>query len=282
MTKSKPYLDAGTFTLLDAVAKAAAELKIDWMVTGAAGRVLLLEGVFGLPQGRATRDVDLGIMVASWERYKALVDRLRRDHRFQPDPKQQQRLLFGDDGMLDLVPFGGIESGDRMIRWPPDNDFSMSVIGFREAYADTINVKLDGLTVPVISPAGLVLLKLVAWSERHYAQPKKDAADLAYVLRHFGAILTEQALFDEYFDAVEAAGFDVDLAASRVLGRKIATLAEKDTQAFVLSLLQGELGHGTDSLLVREIREHMGGANEERAHDFLQNLMAGFVEVTNK
>lgn len=282
MTKNEPYLDAATFALLKAVAKAAAELKIEWMVTGAAGRVLLLEGVYGLPQGRATRDVDLGIMVASWDQYRALVDRLRRDDRFQPDPKQLQRLRFGDEGLLDLVPFGEIESANRTIHWPPDNDFAMSVIGFREAYADTVSVKLDGLNVPVISPVGLVLLKLVAWSERHRAQPRKDAADLAYVLRHFGAILTEQVLFDEYFDAVEASGFDVDLAASRVLGRKIATLAEQDTRAFVLSLLEGELRHGTDSLLAREISGQLGGENEERAFDLLQSLKEGFVEVMNK
>jgi hypothetical protein len=31
--------------LLEAMAKAASELEIEWMVTGAAGRVLLLEGV---------------------------------------------------------------------------------------------------------------------------------------------------------------------------------------------------------------------------------------------
>lgn len=282
MTRAEPQVDAGTFMLIEAVAKAAAELKIEWMVTGAAGRVLLLEGVYGLPQGRATRDVDLGIMVASWDQYRALVDRLRRGDRFQPDPKQLQRLRFGDEGLLDLVPFGEIESANRTIHWPPDNDFAMSVIGFREAYADTVSVKLDGLNVPVISPVGLVLLKLVAWSERHRAQPRKDAADLAYVLRHFGAILTEQALFDEYFDAVEALGFDVDLAASRVLGRKIATLAEQDTRGFVLSLLEGELRHGTDSLLAREISGQLGGENEERAFDLLQSLKEGFVEVMNK
>jgi len=275
LTKSEPYLDAATLALLKAVAKAAAELDIAWMVTGAAGRVLLLEGVYGLPQGRATRDVDLGIMVASWDRYRALVDRLRRDDRFQPDPKQLQRLRFGDEGLLDLVPFGGIESADRTIRWPPDNDFAMSVIGFREAYADTVSVKLGGLNVPVISPVGLVLLKLVAWSERHLAQPRKDAADMAYVLRHYSTILTEQALFDDHFDAVEASGFDVDLAASRVLGRKIAMLAAQDARAFVLHLLEEELQHGTDSLLVREIGEQMGG-DAERAHDLLQSLKAGF------
>lgn len=44
MPKPKPYVDERTLALLQAVAKAAGELCIAWMVTGAAGRVMLLEG----------------------------------------------------------------------------------------------------------------------------------------------------------------------------------------------------------------------------------------------
>ncbi|BAU49561.1 hypothetical protein SVA_3013 [Sulfurifustis variabilis] len=282
MPKPKPYVDERTLALLRAVAKTAGELHIAWMVTGAAGRVMLLEGVYGLPHGRATQDVDLGVMVANWEQYRALVERISQDKRFQPDPKQRQRLRFRDDGLLDLVPFGDIEARDRTIRWPPENDFAMSVIGFREAYAEAVVVSLDGLSVPVVSPVGLALLKLVAWSERHHTQPKKDAADLAYVLRHFSAILTEQVLFDEYFSIVETSGFDVDVAASRVLGRKIANLAAEDTRSYVLNLLHRELKQGTDSKLVREVGEHLAGAGEERALQLLESLRTGFVETAGK
>jgi predicted nucleotidyltransferase len=268
--------------LLDAVSKAGGELGIAWMVTGAAGRVLLLEGVYGLPQGRATRDIDLGIMVESWDQYQVLVNRLRQDDRFQPDPKQQQRLLFAGDGMLDLVPFGEIESSDRLIRWPPANDFAMSVIGFREAHTDTVDVQLNDLTVPVVSPVGLMMLKLVSWSERHLAEPRKDAADLAYVLRHYSRILTEPVLLGEYYEVVETSGYDIDLAASRVLGRKIASLAQEDTREFLSGLLEEQLRQETDAPLVREIGEQMRGVDIERVHDFLQNLKTGFAEGANK
>lgn len=280
MAKPEAHVGERTLALLKEVAKAAETLHIAWMVTGAAGRMILLEGVYGLPHGRATQDVDLGVMVASWEQYQALVAEIRQNPGFRPDPKQRQRLRFSDDGILDLIPFGEIESGDRTIHWPPDNDFAMSVIGFREAYADAVKVTLDNLIVPVVSPIGLMVLKLVAWNERHHAQPKKDAADMAYVLRHFSAILTEKALFDEYFDAVEAADFDVDVAASRVLGGKMAKLAKADTRAYLGRLLDVELKHGVDSALVREIAEHLAGANVERAYQLLENLRAGFVEAT--
>lgn len=282
MSRAEPQVDAKSFALLDAVAKAAGELGIEWMVTGAAGRVLLLEGVYGLPPGRATEDIDLGIMVESWERYQALVEKLCRENDFRPDPKQQQRIRLGDDGILDLVPFGGIESGDRLIRWPPERDFVMSVIGFREAHADAVEVTLKGLTVPVVSPVGLMMLKLVAWNERHLAKPGRDAADLAYVLRHYSNIQTEAALLGEHYDVVEACGYDIDLAASRVLGRQIAVLAQVDARAYLSDLLENKLREGIDSPLVREIGAQMRGLEMERVNDLLQSLKTGFAEGANK
>lgn len=249
------------------------------MVTGAAGRVLLLESVYGLPHGRATEDIDLGVMVANWDQYRELIERICEDTAFQPDPKQRQRLKFRNDGLLDLVPFGGIESGDRTIRWPPENDFSMSVMGFREAYAEAVEVDVGGIIVPVVSPVGLMLLKLVAWTQRRFTQPKKDAADMAYLLRHFSAIWTEKALFDHHNDAIEAADFDLDIAACWVLGQKMADMAGKDTRVYVLNILDNELKDETDSALVREIAEHLAGAGEDRAYNLLDGLRAGFVEV---
>lgn len=279
LKRPKSHLDARTQKLIAAVSKAAEALHIKWMVTGAAGRVLLLESVYGLPHGRATEDIDLGVMVANWDQYRELIERICEDPAFQPDPKQRQRLKFRNDGLLDLVPFGGIEAGDRTIRWPPENDFSMSVLGFREAYAKAIEVDVGGIIVPVVSPVGLMLLKLVAWTQRRFTQPKKDAADMAYLLRHFSAILTEKVLFDHHNDAIEAADFDLDIAACWVLGQKMADMAEKDTQTFVLNILDNELKEETDSALVREIAEHLAGAGEDRAYNLLEGLRDGFVEV---
>ena len=282
MTRPKAHLDARTQKLIVAVAKAAEALRIKWMVTGAAGRVLLLESVYGLPHGRATEDVDLGVMVANWDQYRSLVERICVDADFQPDPKQRQRLKFRNDGLLDLVPFGSIESDDRTIRWPPENDFSMSVMGFREAYAEAIEVDVDGVVVPVVSPSGLMLLKLIAWTQRRYTQPKKDAADMAYLLRHFSAVLTEKVLFDQHSKAIEAASYDIDLAGCRVLGQKMASMSAKDTLTFVRNLLDGELKEETDSALVREVAEHLAGAGDERAYRLLESLREGFAEALEK
>lgn len=278
MATHKAILDARSQTLIAAVAEAAGDLHINWMVTGATGRVLLLETVYGLARGRATEDVDLGVMVASWEQFRALVERICRDAAFQPDAKQRQRLRYRDEGILDLVPFGEIESRDRTIRWPPENDFSMSVIGFREAYAKSVEVDVDGVAVRVVDPAGLMLLKLVAWTERHRTQPRKDAADLAYLLRHFSAIVTEKVLFEQHFAAVEAADFDVDFAASRVLGQAMRNMAETDTRAHVHNILDDALKEKNDSALIREIAAHLPGEDEDRVYRLLKNMRDGFSE----
>lgn len=279
LKRPKVRLDARMQKLVTAVARAAENLRITWMVTGAASRVLLLESVYGLPHGRATEDVDLGVKVANWKQYQALVKRICEDADYQPDPKQRQRLTFRNNGLLDLVPFGGIESRDRTIRWPPENDFSMSVMGFSEAYTNAIEVEVDGVVVPVVDPVGLMLLKIVAWSQRRYAQPKKDAADMGYLLKHFGAILTEDVLFEQHVAELEAVDFDLDIAACRVLGQKMATMAANDTRAFVLKLLTDELKEKADSSLVREIAAYLAGAGEDRAYTLLEGFRSGFIEV---
>jgi predicted nucleotidyltransferase len=98
--------------LLTAVASAASKLEIDWLIAGAAGRVLLLEEVCKSPPGRATEDVDYGVMVDSWNHYQALVALLCKDARILKDKKETLRLRFSDYGMIDLIPFGGVESDD--------------------------------------------------------------------------------------------------------------------------------------------------------------------------
>ena len=268
-----------TFVILTAVASAASELQIGWLITGAAGRVLLLEEVYQLPRGRATEDVDYGVMVDSWHHYQALVERLCEDPRVYKDKKQAQRLHFSDYGIVDLVPFGGVESDSNVIRWPPDGDFVMSVAGFQEAYDNAVQVLVnDILMVRVVSPVGLLLLKLVAWEDRHNTQPGKDAADIAYVLYHSSNLFGEKNLFEEHFEIVESAGYDLDLAAARLLGRKISAIASQTTRTHVHELLEQELKEEIESKLVREVAKSLVPAEEARTFHLLSEVMAGLAE----
>jgi predicted nucleotidyltransferase len=276
-------IEERTFVVLNAVSSAASELQIDWLIVGAAGRVLLLEEVYRLPRGRATEDLDYGVMVNSWDHYRALVERLCKDTRVYKDKKQAQRLHFSDFGIIDLVPFGGVASDGNVIRWPPDGDFVMSVVGYQEAYDNAVQVLVnDTLMVRVVSPVGLLLLKLVAWKDRHNTQPRKDAADIAYLLRHGPGLFGEKNLFDEHFEIVESAGYDLALAAARLLGQKIGAIASRRTRTHVHELLEEELKREIESKLVREVAKSLVLAEETKTFDLLSQVMAGLAESGNQ
>jgi predicted nucleotidyltransferase len=155
----------------------------------------------------------------------------------------------------------------------------MNVVGFREAYRDAVIVAVEGLRVPVVSAAGLMLLKLAAWKERHHTQPRKDAADIAYLISHYETLLTPKVLFDAHMEDVVAADYDLTLAACHVMGRKMAALAARDTWEYLNQWLTTELASGADSRLVRDVAEALAGADDERGYQLLKNIRDGFAKA---
>jgi hypothetical protein len=121
----------------------------------------MLVNVYGLRPGRATRDIDFGIAVESWEQFQGLKARMIATGEFAGDSKAQQRLIYTDraDGFsipVDLIPFRGVAPADKMIAWPPARDVALNVAGFEEAWASPLPVEVeDGFTVRVASVPGL-------------------------------------------------------------------------------------------------------------------------------
>jgi predicted nucleotidyltransferase len=54
------------------VARAAEELAVEHLLVGVIARDLVLQGVFGLGEGRQTLDVDFGVAVADWRQFDDL------------------------------------------------------------------------------------------------------------------------------------------------------------------------------------------------------------------
>jgi len=79
------------------------------------------------------------------------------------------------------VPFKNVASPEKRIHWPPDDEFVMSVLGFPEVKQNALRVHIcddPAVALHVASPAGLVLLKLISWSEREPVKRRKDASDI--------------------------------------------------------------------------------------------------------
>lgn len=280
MTNLSVDVEPEKILLLNAVASAAGALNIRWLLTGAGGRILLLEKLHGLPPGGATEDLDFGVMVRSWNEYKALKKHICESGQFHEDTKQSQRLWYKDAAKLDLVPFGAIASPDESVQWPKEDGVVMNVLGFQEACDTAISITANSrLKVPVATAQAMLLLKLIAWEDRHAQLPGKDASDIAYILYHGEKIIGEDAFYEEYSQATEAVGWDLELAAARIFGLQMASITLGRTKGHLLEILDLELAKDEESILVREVAANLptGRGDSEQALVLLRQVQAGLI-----
>src|SRR2546429_1698427 len=118
---------------LDPIARAA---DCAYFVAGATARDLILVNVHGLRPGRATRDIDFGIAVESWDQFARLKEGLVATGAFESDQRMLQRLIYSDKVAefsipVDLIPFRGVASADSTIEWPASRDIVMNVAGLK-------------------------------------------------------------------------------------------------------------------------------------------------------
>lgn len=198
-----------------------------FLLVGAMARDLLLSYAHGIPSRRATEDLDFAFAVDNWHVFAQWRDALIASGGFAAVAGVAHRLSFAGR-RVDLIPFGGVESADGVIDWPPPQDTRMVVLGFREAMAAAVTTKLPGGTmVAVASLPALTLLKLFAWNDRRYIQPGKDAGDLWLLLCNYLDAGNRERLYTEAAHLFEAPDYDDDLAGAWLLGADARRLLRK-------------------------------------------------------
>lgn len=134
------------------------------------------------------------------------------------------------------MPFGGIERKPGEIAWPPEFATVMSTLGLRQAYSRALPITIaKGRSVPFVSPAALMLLKLIAWSERGSAVDRRDARDLGLLLKTYLRAGNEERLYGEHVALLDEPDFDYDAAGARILGRDLAGVAGREARARLAS-----------------------------------------------
>ena len=96
-------------------------------------------------------------------------------------------------------------------------------------------------TIRVVSLASLVILKLIAWTERRWHRPGTDAHDIAVILRHYLDAGNLQRLYTEAPHLLDVADFDYEEAGAWLLGHDMARLLPeaahpRSVQAISLSM----------------------------------------------
>jgi len=214
-------IDALTLELLTTLNRVTRDLGIPFFLTGATARDIILEQGYGIPAGRKTQDFDLGVMVSSWEDYQRLLKTLVSTGRFTVENKIAHRLQFDGSLPVDFIAFGAVEAADGSIAWPPDYSTRLNVLGFQDAWSHSVQVRVaPSQEVRFVSPAGLAVLKLIAWRDRHHETPGKDAADLTLLLTHYAEIGNQDRLYENHQDLLEIEDFDVPMAGAAHVGAR--------------------------------------------------------------
>lgn len=245
---------------------------LPFFMIGAMARDLLLQHTHGIHTGRQTRDVDFAFHVETWAAFETVRSRLVDAGEFKEVQDVAHRLRFGNL-IVDLVPFGAIEKADRTIAWPDDSTV-MSVIGFREAFDSTILISLPGrvgLRVPNL--AALTLLKLMAWEQRRFTAPKKDAHDLSLILRNYLNAGNQERLYTEAVHLLDRPDFDYEMAGAWLLGRDMSNLLAQDAREHVARLLDKEADPNGALRMVGDLSD-----DSARALLLIHSLRAGFRE----
>jgi predicted nucleotidyltransferase len=249
-----------------------------YFLAGATAREIMLRHVFGRPPGRRTLDVDLGIAVRDWDHFKLLKAALVEQAGFQPHARMVQRISYPSKPavIVDLIPFGGVETAERTIAWPPEEDIVMRVTGFSDGLESAVSVRLDqNLIIPVVSLPVLLVLKLFAWRDRKHEM--RDAPDICTLLRQYGDAGNEDRLFGEDMNVLEAEGYDFELAGARLIAHDAARLVSADTQNRLREILESDalMEELTNQIIVSSPRndpEHV-----RRCEMLIRNLRKGFL-----
>jgi predicted nucleotidyltransferase len=250
-----------------------------YFLAGATAREVILRHVFGRPPGRRTLDVDFGIAVRDWDHFNTLKSSMEQAG-FAPHPRKIHRLTYNSTPavVVDLIPFGGVETTDRNIAWPPEEDIVMRVAGFSDGLESAVLVRLDkNLVIPVVSIPVLLVLKLFAWVDRKHE--KRDVADIHTLLKEYGDAGNEDRLYGAELNVLEAEGYDFELAGARLIGRDAAGVISEDTRKRARDILESEplMEQLTNQIIVSSMRndpEHF-----RRCELLVSKLRHGFLSA---
>ena len=271
-------IDPETIALFQCVEGVAKQLNIPFVVVGAYARDLVLHYGHGAAIQRATSDIDFGIQIPNWAAFETLTERLL-ENGFEKS-QSQHRLVSPEGIQVDIVPFGQLEDEGANIQWPPNGEIVMNVLGFQEAcdYAEMVRIQnVPSVDIPVATPKGMTLLKLISWTDRVADMRKKDAKDLRYLMKTYTKIpAIMQGLYDSEF-LEERYDWDTELAGAHQLGIDAKTIAGEQTYKAVSALFNGE--HKTLSVetLVDEMRDQIVGEYEKNK-EIVDALIEGFLQ----
>lgn len=250
--------------LFELINKIARDNDCSYFLIGAKARDMLLDYFDKKAELRKTLDTDVALCCKNWQEFYKIKNALVNGGDFTADEKIEHRIISTKYGCLDIVPFGEINEHDSNLKWPPDYDIELNLIGFEDTFKHAIDITIRDIIIKVASPLGFALLKLFAWVDR---RAQKDASDLAYFIVNYFDLGNENRLYEENQDLLNE-NFDYTLSGCRLLGRDLKDLSRetynhlKDffdsdelTDGLALSISGAQYNYQEASLMLQMIKQ---------------------------
>ena len=251
----KAYSFANHKEVYLALEKCFVSFCIKYYLIGANARDIQLYKA-GAKPNRGTADIDFAVMLPDIEKYNELKTHLLNNGFDQARGNLPYRLIYSaSNTVIDLLPFGQIAQKNTVQF--NERNMELSVVGLPEVALDVeVFEHPEGFTIPVTPAHGIVILKLISWSEK--PERTKDLMDIKALLDaawelYVDEIFTENSEYIDLFDD----DFTTHIVAARVMGRKMQNILNRDTQL--------------KTLIINELRKEL----DEKAASKSQQIIAG-------
>lgn len=202
----------------------------------------------GIKPNRGTKDIDFAIMISKMEQYEELSETLVNKG-FNRAKAPWTFYSEKYDVAIDILPFGEIEEQDTVQFNERYSD--LHVLGFKEVLEESNEVQIEEKIVNIPPLPGMIILKLLAWSDRP-EERENDLSDILRIIDHY---------FDNNFDEIVEyhndvfgeEGFDKTIISAEVLGRKARKILVKSAvlENRIIRILEQNLKSEAQSKIAR-------------------------------
>ncbi len=235
--------------VFDCIDDVLVKLNVPYYLIGASAVALeLLKG--GIKPSRGTKDIDFAIMISSIQEFEAVVEELLK-HGF--NKVEAPWTLYNNkfNIAIDLLPFGEIE--EKFTLQFNERYTDLHVLGFSEVLQETETVQIEEKSLQIPSLSGMVILKLIAWSDRPEDRDN-DLYDILRIIEHYFDLNYDNIVEHHHDTFTEVAIFDQLKIAARVIGRdssKFLNVSEAIKER-ILNTINDNVGDAKNSAIAKD------------------------------
>jgi predicted nucleotidyltransferase len=272
--------DGNLKELLEALERGFNKFSIDFYLVGATARDVWMRGAHDTLPGRATSDIDFGIMIKDIDQFDDLMDYLVNTEGFVSSHNNAFVLIWKDKykTQVDLIPFGELEH-EGIVTVRGTGMTNLSVEGFKEVfYFASEEVETGDQKFKVCTLAGIVILKLIAWDDSPEWR-REDIGDIADIIKNYFHFNSE-AIWENHSDLFTDDP-KLDEIAAKYLGREIGIIIKSSTRLInrIIGILEKAIAEDEPGNLL-DILAIESDNTTDFSKSIISNMLVGIKETS--